>query len=91
MADEPLTGSVAGGRGGAVGAGVAAVAIVCCAAWPVLLTLLGGISVAAALGVGAGVLALIGGAAGVVVLVRRRRARRTSEMDDFDARAMCKG
>jgi hypothetical protein len=55
---------------------MAAVIVVCCAAWPILIAVLGGVGVAAALGVAAGVLALIGGVTGAIVLVRHRRTSR---------------
>ncbi|MEO8091625.1 MAG: hypothetical protein ABI726_02805 [bacterium] len=67
-----------GVRGGAVAIGLAAVAVICCAAWPLLVALLGGIGFAATLGAGAGVWALTGAGIGGLILRRQRRARETS-------------
>jgi hypothetical protein len=59
-----------------IAGGLGAVFLVaCCAGLPALAAGLGGLSVAALLGVGGGALALIGVGAGVVVLVRARRRR----------------
>jgi hypothetical protein len=62
-------------RGGnAAIAGVAVVAALCCAALPILLGVGGGLSVAAALGLGLGGVAIVGGLVAALVVVWRRRA-----------------
>lgn len=65
----------AGARPGglsAAGIGVAAFAVVCCAAGPLLLAVAGGLAVAAWLGIGTGLLVV---AAAVVAILTRRRRR----------------
>jgi hypothetical protein len=54
---------------------VAAMAIACCAALPILAGALAGVALASALGVGGGVLALIAATAATVMVVRARRRR----------------
>jgi hypothetical protein len=58
---------------GLAAVGLAAIAVVCCAALPLLAALSGGIAVGAVLGIGAGVLAVIGLVALVVLHQRSRR------------------
>jgi hypothetical protein len=54
---------------------VAAVAIVCCAALPVLAGALAGLALATLLGLGAGLIALIGAATTTAMVLRARRRR----------------
>jgi hypothetical protein len=54
---------------------VAAVAIVCCAALPVLVGALAGVTLAAALGLGSGLIALIAALCAAVIFLRARRRR----------------
>jgi biotin transporter BioY len=56
---------------------VAAFAIVCCAGLPVLAGTIGGLTLAALLGAGAGLIACIVVVAGVILLLRERRRRRS--------------
>jgi hypothetical protein len=58
-----------------VPAAVAAVAIVCCAALPVLAGAFAGLALATILGVGGGVLALIAALVAIPIVVRARRGR----------------
>lgn len=55
--------------------GVAVVAIVCCAGLPVLVGVFAGLSLAAILGVGGGLVALIAVVAGAVLALQARRRR----------------
>ena len=54
---------------------VAAVAIVCCVGLPVLAGVLAGLTLAAVLGVGGGLIALIAAISASVILLRARRRR----------------
>jgi len=54
--------------------GVAALAVLCCAGVPLIVALVGGLTVAGILGVGGGVLVASGLAAGAVVVLRARPA-----------------
>lgn len=54
---------------------VAVMAVVCCAALPMLVGVIGGLAIGAALGIGAGVLALAALAVLVLLRARRRPAR----------------
>ena len=56
--------------------GVAAAAVACCAGLPALAAVLGGLSLAAILDAGAGLLALAGLAGASALIVRARRAPR---------------
>jgi hypothetical protein len=57
---------------------VAAVAIVCCAAVPVLVGALAGVTLAAFLGLGVGLIALIAALCAGVIFLRARRRRSCS-------------
>jgi uncharacterized membrane protein YhaH (DUF805 family) len=74
MADRPGEETSGGERLGLAGVGVAAVVVVCCAGLPLIAGVVGGIALAAVLGVGAGILALAALIAVVAITVRRRRA-----------------
>jgi uncharacterized protein (DUF58 family) len=54
--------------------GIAALAVICCGAAPLLLALFGGLAVGAVLGLGAGLIALVTLAALALAARRRRRA-----------------
>lgn len=58
---------------GVLPVGVAAFAVLCCAGLPLVLSFVGGLTLAAVLGVGAGLLVAAAAAAAVVVAVRARR------------------
>ena len=58
-------------KDGLLGVGIGAFAVVCCVGFPVLLALIGGAAVSAALGLVAGAAAVIG----VLAFARVRRAR----------------
>ena len=58
-----------------LGAAVGAVAVICCAGLPAVAGVLGGITIAAALGVAGGVLAIAVAVSASVLLVRVRRGR----------------
>lgn len=73
MSDRGQT-SGSQGRGGILGIGIAALAIVCCAAFPLLAALAGSVAVGTILGAGAGILAGV-----ALVAVVASRARRTPE------------
>lgn len=60
-------------RAGLTGVGVAALALACCGGLPLLIGLVGGLTVGAALGLGAGALLLIAAAGTLVVMQARRR------------------
>jgi hypothetical protein len=55
--------------------GVAALAVLCCAGAPLIVALVGGLTVAGALSMGGGVLVASGLAVGVAMLLRARRRR----------------
>ncbi len=62
--------------GRAVGAAaVALIGVVCCAGLPVMAAFIGGLTLAAVLGVASGILALVGLLARALVVVRGRRRR----------------
>jgi hypothetical protein len=61
-------------QGGLAALGVAAFAIVCCAAFPLLAAVAGGVALATILGVGAGVVAVVLLVGLVVMRVRHRHA-----------------
>lgn len=61
---------------------VASVAIVCCAALPLLAGAFAGLALATALGVGGGLLALIAALAASAIVVRARRRRSCSPSDE---------
>jgi hypothetical protein len=63
-----------GDRAGLAGVGVAALALACCGGLPLLIGLVGGLTVGAVFGLGAGALLLIA-AAGTLVVMRARRRR----------------
>jgi hypothetical protein len=73
MSNTP-TPSDGSSRTGLAALGVGVLAVVCCAAAPLLVGVLGGIALGSLLGVAAGVVAVIGLTALVVVRTRRRRA-----------------
>lgn len=60
-------------KGGLAGVGLAAFMVVCCAAFPLLAAFAGSVALGAALGVGAGVVALLVLGGLVVAAARRRR------------------
>lgn len=62
-----------GPEGGLAAVGVAAFLVACCGAAPLLVVLVGSLTIGALAGIGAGVLALAA-LVGVVVFLRRRRA-----------------
>ena len=66
---------------GVVAVGAAAFAVVCCASLPLVTAALGGITLAAALGVGAGVVVLSAGAILGLILLRASR-RRDSDTEE---------
>lgn len=72
--DDRLTGSQKASRTGPVALGIAAVAVLCCAALPLLAGLLAGVAVGRVLGVGVGVLAVLVVVALIVARLRRGRA-----------------
>ena len=61
--------------GPALGVAAGALAVICCAGLPAIGALLGGITIAAVIGVAGGVLALAALCGGAIVLVRARRRR----------------
>lgn len=63
-----------GVKHGLTGAAIAAVAVACCAALPLLVALAGGVAIGTLLGIGAGALAL-GGA--VMLIAARGRGRKS--------------
>lgn len=69
-----------------VGVAVGAVAAICCAGLPAIAGVLGGITIAAALGVASGVLAIAAAAGASLLLVRarRRRSRRRTPRPSSD-------
>lgn len=78
---------------GAKGAGalpsavaVAVLAVVCCAGLPVLAGVFAGATLAAILGVGGGLLALIAALAGTVLILRARRRRQCPPANQRPAR-----
>ena len=62
-------------KNGVAGIGVAAFAVVCCAALPLLAALIGGLTAGAVAGIGAGAVAGIG----LFVLARSARRRRAGQ------------
>ena len=64
---------------------VAVVAIVCCAGLPVLAGVLAGLTLAAVLGVGGGLIALIAALSACVILLRARRLRSCPPTDQTRA------
>lgn len=66
------------GVSGKTGAAVGAIAIVCCAALPTVAAAVGGLSLAALLGAGAGIVVVVGALslAGVLLLNARRRRKK---------------
>lgn len=64
-------------RGGPAAVGIAAFAVVCCAAFPLLAALAGGVALGTILGVGAGLVAAAVLVGLIVVRARRRRACQT--------------
>jgi hypothetical protein len=58
-----------------LGVGAAIVAVICCAGLPAIAAVLGGITLAAVLGVAGGVLAVVAIATGAVLLIGGRRKR----------------
>lgn len=63
--------------GPALGIGAGVFAVVCCAGLPAIGALIGGITIAAVIGVAGGVLALAALGGGAIMLVRARRRRRS--------------
>jgi hypothetical protein len=63
-------------------AGVAVIAVVCCAGLPAIAAVLGGITLAAVLGVAGGILAVTGLVAAVVFTIRVRRRRACAPPDE---------
>lgn len=63
--------------GPALGVAAAAFAVICCAGLPAIGALIGGITIAAVIGVAGGVLALAALGGGAIVLVSARRRRRS--------------
>lgn len=59
--------------GPALGVAAGAIAVICCAGLPAIGALLGGITIAAVIGVAGGVLALAAVGGGAILLVRARR------------------
>lgn len=73
MAEPDGSGPRSTTRGGLAALGIAAFAVVCCAALPLLAAIAGGAALGAVLGIGAGVVAA-GLLVGLVVVRIRRRA-----------------
>jgi membrane protein implicated in regulation of membrane protease activity len=71
-----------GGGGALAVAGVGFLAVVCCAAFPLLAAVLGSVALGSVLGVGAGILAAMVLLA--LVLVRARRRRQARELPSRD-------
>jgi hypothetical protein len=63
------------GTTGVLAVGVAAFAIFCCAGLPLVVSLIGGLTLAGVLGVSAGVLIAAGAVVAAVIVVRSRRRR----------------
>jgi hypothetical protein len=63
---------------GVLAVGAAAFAVLCCAGLPLVVSLVGGLTVAGVLGVSAGVLIVAAAVAGAVVLIRARRRQHRS-------------
>lgn len=70
----PRAGRRSPARGGLAGAGIAALAVVCCAALPALAAVAGSIAVGIQIGAAGAILAAFAGAAVLAVRVRRRRS-----------------
>jgi len=66
------------GATGLLAVGAAAFAVFCCAGLPLVVSLIGGLTLAGVLGVSAGVLIATAVVAGAVVVVRARRRRHRS-------------
>ena len=73
MSNTP-TSSDGSPRTGLAALGVGVLAVVCCAAAPLLVGVVGGVALGSLLGVAAGIIAVVGLTAMVVVRKRRRRA-----------------
>src|SRR2546422_10805933 len=71
---------------GVVAAGVAAFAVFCCAGLPLVVTLVGGLTLVGVLGVSAGVVIAAVVVAAVVVVVRGRRRRSEEHTSELQSR-----
>lgn len=71
---------------GIVGLGIAALAVVCCGALPLLAALASILAIGATLGAGAGILAIAAVAGAVAIRMRRRRACRIDPSAPRDRR-----
>jgi hypothetical protein len=62
-------------RDGLAGMAIGALAVICCAALPLVAGVAGGVAIGVVLGVGAGVAALVALASAIMLVVRARRRR----------------